>query len=300
MKSYNGIVVLIPSYNRPEILEITLPNWLRADGVSKIFIVVQASSKDILEKYRNIIERYRKDCEIVCKFTPERLGSVKARNVLLEMARKNRCKYFVMIEDDMLLLNKESLTMMVKELESDGKIGLVGGKVIVDKRRTDPDFFLNLPFNLADLMSRLTGYVFLDVKHGPRFAEYLPQFLMIKKEVLDKVQYDRVFDTPTGFREESDLQLQIKHLGYKLLYDPKVYVVHLAAQEGGNRPKISMGERVYWKARNHTIFILKWNKSFAMRIWYMFFSALILLLYRPWYGFLLLKGLRDGMRYDIR
>ena len=296
MRSNNGIAVLIPSYNRPEILEVTLPSWLNSEGVSKVFIMAQASSKDILEKYKNIISKYEKSGKLVCKLILKKLGSIKARNVLLEMASKYNYKYVVMIEDDMFQLDKKSLLMMIRDLELDNKIGLVGGKIIVNKRRMDPDFFLNLPLNLADLISRLTGYIFLDIKHGPRYAEYLPQFFMIKKEVLDKgMRYDENFDTPTGFREESDFQLQIKHLGYSLLYDPRVRIFHLAVESGGNRPKISIEERMFWKARNHTLFILKWNKSILKRLWYIMLSTLILSVYRMWCLLWIFKGVKDAI-----
>ena len=296
MRSNNGIAVLIPSYNRPEILEVTLPSWLNSEGVSKVFIMAQASSKDILEKYKNIISKYEKSGKLVCKLILKKLGSVKARNILLEMASKYNYRYIVMIDDDLLQLDKKSLMIMIRDLELDNKIGVVGGRVIVSKRRRDPDFFLNLPLNLADLISRLTGYIFVDAKHGPRYVEYMPGFFMIKKEVLDKgVRYDEIFNTPTGFREESDFQLQIKHLGYRLFYDPRVYVVHLTTEIGGNRPKISMRGRIFWKAHNHTIFILRWNKSTVKRIWYLFFSVLILTLYRMWYILSILKGTKSGL-----
>lgn len=147
------------------------------------------------------------------------------------------------------------------------------------------------------MLSRLTGYIFLDVKHGPRHSEYLPHFFMIKKEVLDKgVRYDEIFNTPTGFREESDFQLQIKYLGYKLLYDPRIYVIHLVAEGGGNRPKMSMGERMYWKARNHTVFILKWNKLVLKRVLYIMFCILTLSLYRIWHAPWIFKGVKDGTK----
>jgi GT2 family glycosyltransferase len=297
-KQPNGsIVVLIPSYDRPEMLEITLPSWLESECVGKVFIVAQASSKDIFEKYEDVIEKYKKNNEIVYKLILKRLGSVKARNALLEMTSKNNSKYAVMIEDDFLLPDRNLLITMARELELDKNVGLVGGKIItVNKRRVDPDFFVNLPINLADLMSKLTGYVFLDIRHGPRCSEFLPQFFMIKKEVLDRgVRYDEVFDTPTGFREESDFQLQIRNLEYKLLYDPRVYVVHLAAEEGGNRPKMNMEERIYWKARNHTIFVLKWNNSILKIVWYIMLSTLILSIYRVWHILWILRGVKDGI-----
>ena len=149
---------------------------------------------------------------------------------------------------------------------------------------------------MADILSRLLGYVFLDVAHGPKKSGFLPPFFMIRGEIIDKgVRYDESFDTPTGFREESDFQQQIKRMGYRLLYDPSSYVIHLAVKGGGNRPKMSMGERIYWKIRNHMFFICKWNDSIPKRMWYALVSALILLAYRPWHVFWIFNGLRDGL-----
>ena len=296
MRSGNGIAVLIPSYNRPEILKITLPSWLK-ENLIKVFVLAEASSRDTLKKYEEIIKRCDGNGQVVYKLATKKLGSVRARNTLLKMASKHGCKYVVMADDDYLLPDKTSLVIMAKKLDSNDEVGAIGGKVVViDRRRSDPDFFLNLPMNLTDLMSRLTGYIFLDIKHGPRFSEFLPPFFMIKSDVLNNVRYDEIFNTPTGFREESDFQLQIKCLGYKLLYDPRIYVIHLAAEEGGNRPKISMGERMYWKARNHTIFILKWHRSILKRAWYVMFSILILSLYRIWLVPWIFRGVKDGVR----
>jgi GT2 family glycosyltransferase len=299
MRNNNGIAVLIPSYDRPEILKITLRKWLEANFIDKIFLVAEASSRDILDKYKEVIMEYNKNGQIVYKLTLKRLGSVKARNALLEMASKHNCKYVVMADDDYILPDRNSLILMVRRLDLNDRLGAVGGKVIVKSRRKDPDFFLNLPWNLADLASRLVGYVFLDIKHGPRISEFLPHFFMLRTRILDGgIRYDEVFDTPTGFREESDFQQQIKYMGYSLLYEPKAYVIHLAAEKGGDRPeKMKMKERMYWKARNNTIFIFKWNKSILKKVWYILSSILILLLYRPWHVLQIFRGVKDGMNY---
>ena len=119
--------------------------------------------------------------------------------------------------------------------------------------------------------------------------------MLRRKELLNMVRFDEAFNTPTGFREESDFQQQIKQRGYKLLFIPQAYVLHLAPEEGGNRPGMDIKRRMYWKIRNHTVFILKWNNSTTKRIWYLFLATLILLIYRPWHVFWILKGLRDGV-----
>ncbi|MEM3437506.1 MAG: glycosyltransferase [Nitrososphaerales archaeon] len=290
-----GLAVLIPSYDRPEVLDKTLGSWLKSNLVDKVLLIVEASSEEILEKYQRVIGKYDKG-RIIYKLSLGRLGSVRARNALLDMATGQAFKYVVMADDDYILPDGSSLLRMIKWLEHFNEVEAVGGKVIVAGWREDPDFFLNLPLNLADILSRLLGYVFLDVRHGPRVSEFLPPFFMMRGEIIDKgVRYDESFDTPTGFREESDFQQQIKRMGYRLLYDPSPYVIHLAVRGGGNRPKISMGKRIYWKIRNHMFFICKWKGSILKRVWYALVSALILLAYRPWHVFWIFKGLRDGL-----
>ena len=291
------IVVLIPSYDRPEILENTLPRWLKARHVGKVLILAQASSEEILNEYEKILKHQIDYGKVTYKLVLGRLGSVKARNVLLDLVSTYNYKYVIMSDDDHFLLDENCLARITKLFELDSRIGAIGGKIIAKRLGKDPDFFLNLPINLVDLMSRLTGYVFLDIKHGPRYSEFLPPIFIMRKEVIDKgVRYDEILDSPTGFREESDLQLQIKNLGYKLLYDPGVYVIHLVNERGGNRPKMSMAKRIYWKSLTHTVFILKWNKSFLRKIWYMLVSILILSFYRTWYILWILKGVKDGIR----
>ena len=294
----DSVAVLIPSYDRPEMLEITLPRWFEAKCVKKVFVVAQSSSPDILKKYKEALVKFMKKGNIVYKLVPRRLGSVGARNVLLNMVRKESCKYALMVDDDHLWSNENCLDIMTSDLESDNNVGAIGGRVIVNGRREDPDFFLNHPLNLADLLSKLTGYVFLDIKHGPRYSQFLTPFFMVRKEILDEnVRYNTSFDVPTGFREESDFQLRIRDLGYKLLHDPRIHIIHLATETGGNRPKMNMGKRMYWKARNHTIFIFEWNGKIINRIWYIALCMLILCLYRPWHLLSIVKGVNDGMRF---
>ncbi|MCX8171859.1 MAG: hypothetical protein N3E47_07900, partial [Candidatus Bathyarchaeota archaeon] len=63
---------------------------------------------------------------------------------------------------------------------------------------------------------------------------------------------------------------------------------------GGDRPKMSMAQRMYWKARNHTVFLHKHINSSGKRLWYMGLSIIILMLYRPNYMRQIIKGVKEG------
>ncbi len=292
----DNICVLIPSFNRANVIKSTLPTWLRSRWVSRIIIVADATSDDEVGRYEEILVELNKAYggKITYALNKGRLGSVMARNKLLKLAIECDCQYAIMADDDYVLPNPEHPARMAKWLKFN-EVGAVGGKVIVvNKRAVDPDFFLNTPIPIADALTRALGYIFLDVRNGPRYAEYLTPFYMIKRDLMDRVWYSNEY-LGTAFREESDVHEQIRRLGYRLILDPEVYVYHLGLEYGGNRADTSMGNRLYWKARNHARFVRKWYNQ-PLKTWYLATGALILTLYRPWHLPIILKGLRDGLK----
>lgn len=74
--THTSITVIIPGYERPEILEVTLPNWLKAKHVGKISIVAEVPSQDTLKRYKKIIEKYGKNRKIVYKLNLGKLDPV--------------------------------------------------------------------------------------------------------------------------------------------------------------------------------------------------------------------------------
>ena len=290
------LAVLIPSYNRPEILNFALDNWLAESCIHKVVVVAEGSSKEIFAKYQEILLRHQKSGRLIYKLSATRLGSVNARNILLKIANKCDCDFIVMADDDYLPPPGQKILATCKILKANSQIGAIGGRVIVKNSTIDGDFFLNTPFSAtADILSKFTGYIFLDVKHGPRYTDYLSPFFILKKQVAKNLSYDILFDTPTAFREESDFQVQIRSSHYKLFFDPNLEVIHLAISTGGNRSIINMKDRIYWKARNCVIFNYKWTESSIKRFWYTFFCTIILSIYRPWNTTAVLKGTKDGI-----
>lgn len=296
-KTEYRIVVLIPSYDRPQILDNALNKWLSAFYVHAVIVVAEGSSAKILNRYQKILSNYQRTGRLIYKLSAKRLGSINARNLLLKLAAASECDFIVLADDDYLPPFSDSVLSACAMLNSDSQIGAIGGRVTVNNMREDGDFFLKSPFSAtADILTKFSGYIFLDVSHGPRFSEYLTPFLVLKRVVADQIIYNEMYDTPTAFREESDLQAQIKYLGYKLVFYPELEVIHLAIAQGGNRPKISLTERIFWKARNSIFFVWKWNRSLFKRVWYTTFCIVLLLFYRPWNVLAVFRGSHRGIR----
>ncbi|MDW8011313.1 MAG: glycosyltransferase [Sulfolobales archaeon] len=290
------IAILVQSFRRPKVVRISVPTWLRSRDVRYLVLIAESPIDEEIELYREAvseIERKAPGVNVIYELYKSRLGHINSRNRLLEIASKLDVDFVAIVDDDIILPNPLFLKVMVRWLEEDESAGAVGCRVIMTrKRKIDPDFFLNLPVNLADPLTRFTGFVFLNTLVGPRYAEFLPPFYIFRRSVAKNVRVIPLLGG-TAYREESDIQMQIKRLGYRLVFDPRVYVLHLGLETGGARTHASEAYRFYWKARNHAVFV---KRHFKSNPWYLLSSALLLSIYRPWHIPRILNGLRDGVK----
>ena len=287
------IFVGIPSYNRGKIFSYCLKSFTRTKLIKGFILVVDASSDREKEFYvQNLKELIEKGFEIIDDVKIGRRGSTKARNMILEYARYNLKKddVLVLYDDDYIYPGDHSLIPVIYWLK-DSSIGVVGGRVInIRRRRIDPDFALNI-YNLADNLTKITGFIFLDNTHGPRYVDYTTPLMALKAEILDKeVRYDENYGG-IGYREESDLQIQIRKLGYKIIFEPRFYTYHLAIESGGNRYS-DLENRIFWKWINHTYFMNKWRYPFHKKV----LSYMILTTYALINGPSAIKGVLKANR----
>lgn len=270
------LAVLITSYNRSELFRNTLRGWLEREEIDTLVIKADSSKRKEYERYKEVLEEI-KHKTVIYEVSDKRSGSAAAKNRVLEMALQNDCKFMIYADDDHYVPEDSDIEGSLKMLLN-RTVGIVGGKVVnVGNRAVDPDFFLDLI--IADSLSRALGYIFLDVKHGPRFAEFVPAFFMVKGEAIRDVRYDKYYDSTNGFREESDFQQGVKRAGYKIVFNPYFYVYHIPIEEGGNREE-KLSKRIYSKSKANTYFSFKWFSKYRA-VWYVVVSSIILLLYSP-------------------
>ncbi|MEL9989902.1 MAG: glycosyltransferase [Thermoproteus sp.] len=289
------VVVGIPTFNRPDILRISLPR-LAASGVDGLIVVADAVDEVTLGKYRELINDVAKSInDVIYDLNLGRRGSVNARNKVLELFLEHYGNnYAIITYDDDYIPPKTDWIRPALAHFRDANVGIVGGKVInLRRRRVDPDFSLNVMPYLADVLTEATGFIFLDTKHGPRTAKYVTHLMAIRREVIERgVRYDTQYKG-TGYREESDLQERARKLGYRIIFEPNFYTYHANLEYGGDRSE-DKPARFYWKARNNTYFMLKNQKPKIKLI----LSTYIILAYAmingPKTAKNVIKGIKDG------
>ena len=295
-----NISIGIASYNRPILFKKSLTSALDTELIHRAIVACDADSREVLKQYENIISHIRDvyNVDITYSLYLGRRGSTSARNWILDKASEMLSfnDILVLIDDDHIITGVDSLKCLIEDF-SDSEVGLVGGKIIdLTKRRIDPDFYVNLFPWLSETLTKLTGFIFLDVKHGPRYTYYLPPLLAIRVDLLKKgIRYD-VNYKGTAYREESDLQEQVRALGYKLLFDPRFKAFHLALEYGGNRADNDIASRIYWKARNHTYFAKK-NRYSSLKLCS---SLAIIAIYAFMHGLKSMKAFKKGVVDGIK
>jgi len=265
------------------------------EGIDSVIIVADATDLELLDRYKKVVENVT-NClsDVIYDIKLGRRGSVNARNMIFELAEQHFTDNYVLItyEDDYTCPFKDWLYPIRKWLNIEA-VGIVGGRVInLKRRRVDPDFNLNLLPYMADALTKAAGFIFLDTKHGPRYVEYTTHLMAIKMHLIKKgLRYDPEYGG-TGYREESDLQEQVRRLGYRIVFEPRFYVYHLNLEAGGDRAIRDVAARFYWKARNHTHFMLKHQKPMHKLI----LSNLIIMTYALLHGSEALTSAMQGLR----
>lgn len=126
----NPVPILIYSYNKARLLEMTLESVCQSDlGKSDIIVLLNGCTDDSRDVVKRAIGTYR-DHNIELLDIPINMGAPAARNYLLDHVFKTRqFKYLAYLDDD-VTLPADWLKSLVTAIEEDEQIGAVGCRVL--------------------------------------------------------------------------------------------------------------------------------------------------------------------------
>jgi GT2 family glycosyltransferase len=207
---------------------------------------------------------------------------------------------FLIFYDDDVILQENAIGNIIKNF-SDRRVGGVCGRVIDPGRRTEKS---RVHVGKISILSSFSDGFSSDIRQ--EIDTVIGCNAAWKKDVFEKVGgFDEQF-SGNAMREESDLSLRIKKIGYKIIFDPTAPVVHLREPHGGAR---KADDRLSWYFHyfsNETYFFLKHRTNILLPLFLLTRSSSIL---RCMFGFgrevsiqsllVPIRGIRDGIRkYD--
>ncbi|MBU4369953.1 glycosyltransferase family 2 protein [Patescibacteria group bacterium] len=195
-------------------------------------------------------------------------GYAQANNQAIKLAKG---KYVLILNPDVIVL-PNSIEQLIKYLQKNKKAGMVGPQLL-NPDKTVQNSCYNFPKLITPAVRRtflgklpgfkkeLARYLMLDFDHQQiKEVDWLiGACLMIKKEVLEKVGYfdERYF----LYFEDVDLAKKVWQAGYKVVYFPKVQMIHFHRRLSADRSAlVSLFSKITWVHISSALkFFIKWR-----------------------------------------
>ena len=240
------VSVVILNWNGKRFLKDCLSSLSRVKYKPLEVILVDNNSSDGSGEY---IKKYFPWVKLVAN--KENYGFAKGNNLGFQAATG---KYVLFLNNDTRVI-PDFLDILIRDFEEDPTVGCIQTQMRV----------LNQPQLLDEAGAYLTPTGFL-YHYGYRKSYRLPAYqfpreifsakgacMLIPRQVLKRVgAFDEDFFI---FFEETDLCYRIWLAGYKVIYEPRATIFHLAG--GDTADKYNYGKRIYLTFRNMTMSYLK-------------------------------------------
>lgn len=223
--------IIIVSFNTKEVTKNCLVSLSKAKGELPFEVIVSDNGS-----VDGTVELIKNDFKWVKLIENKaNLGFSKANNV----ARKLALGEFILFLNSDTLINKTALSETLKYLEDHSDVASVTCKIVLPDGKPDPDTRRSFPTPLVAL-THFTGldrvfpkssllskywYGYIDENEEHEVDVIQGAFHLSRKSVLDEVGW---FDEDYFLDgEDIDLCWKIKHKGHKIVYFPKVSIVHI-------------------------------------------------------------------------
>ena len=235
--------IVIPTYNREDSALNLIDELFKLLNKDTEIIVVEQKYNNS-DKFSNLLKK--KNIKIKYFFLKE-ASLPHARNIGIQ----NASGEIILFLDDDVKVSDMLLESHIKNY-SDKRIGGVAGRVITPGQKIETNKTnvgrINIFGNFSDGFSSSVRQE-VDTVIGCNSSW--------RKDILLKLGgFDEEY-TGNAIREDSDMSLRVKKLGYKIIFDPKSEVVHLRAPEGGSRKSEGRIKWYFDFFSNETYFFLK-------------------------------------------
>lgn len=244
------ISVIIPTYNRAEILAKVLPSYLQFPQVGEV-LVVNDGSRD---NTAGVVAKFAADDPRVKLLQhASNLGMTFARNTGIENAEGDR----VLFSEDDLALAPGSLDVMADHMQHRGADIIAGRRIWMRIGETEAQALARAnsrhwPVVNRRLLEQYSHAITADDVPAP----LVNATMLVRCEVLEKVQFADCYPG-NAWREESDFQLTAQEQGFKVVFCPHAIFYHYdraIAGRGRNRLKSDL-VYLYWIYRNNLTFL---------------------------------------------
>ncbi len=206
------VSVIIPTQNRKNSLNQTLKSLFKMNYPRKKLevVVIDNGSKDQTGDFVRLSFP-----EVKLIQNNHNIGFAPALNLGIKQSNGR----YVLITNDDVLFDKESLSELVKIIEKDKTIGIVGGKMLLSDKKT-----MALPGFRVNLWLGYHPYDFSNSDMAREMDVATGGCMLVRKSIFKKIGF---YDEGFFFcGEDYDLCLRAKKAGFKIFYSPTATIYH--------------------------------------------------------------------------
>ncbi|MEI3213487.1 MAG: glycosyltransferase family 2 protein [Lachnospiraceae bacterium] len=264
------VSVIIPTFNRVSMVCDCIDSVLQSTYKNMEILIVDNGSTD---NTREIVsDKYSNVSEVSVIRLEQNLMAAGGRNAGIKVATG---KYLLFIDSDNII-DSHMIEILVKEMKSDDKIGLVAPLAVnyhsgndIWMVSGDYNFFTTRPIALL-AHKRLE-----EVKLEKRYKTYYsPNIMMASRQAIEAVGgFDVLYYM--GY-EEADFGYRIRNAGFEGYIVTDARTRHLGYVSDGELKKLRLlgietPERAFHFAKNRTVFMKKYAKWYHLLTYYVFF-----------------------------
>jgi glycosyltransferase involved in cell wall biosynthesis len=245
-----SVSVIIPTYNRADILAKVLPSYLQFEEVSEVLVVDDGSRDRTAEVVTGFAAR---DARVKLLQHPANRGMTFARNTGIENATGD----LVLFSEDDLALAPGSLSTLAEHMAATGANIIAGRRIWMRIGESEERALARANSRRWPVVNRrLLEHYSHAMTPDDVPASLVNATMLVRREVLAQVQFANCY-LGNAWREESDFQLTAQERGFKVVFCPHAIFYHYdraIAGRGRNRLKSDL-VYLYWIYRNNLTFL---------------------------------------------
>jgi glycosyltransferase involved in cell wall biosynthesis len=258
------ITIVIPTRNRAYTLRVVAPSYFEQEKVDEI-IFVDSGDDDTAELISELAQRYPEVRARVIR--DHALSSAAAkRNVGAKHAKND----FILFCDDDEYLELGYARVCLEKLQR-LNAGAVSGRRVYMQTGETPEGALQR-FGTGLRNTSHFRYLICEMVNGAKFdgdlrVPFTNTIILTRKELLLKYPFDGYYARGSGYREETDYQMNLFVHDYPIYISNDVHSIHLPmtqVQTGGQRT--SRFNKIYWSIFYTNYFFKKYYKDYAKRV----------------------------------
>lgn len=244
------ISIIIPTFKRKN-STIRLLYSLLPQLTENYEVIIVEQHKNNNKYYRNVLSKFKERYKYI--FIKQSSTPI-AKNIGV----KNASSQYLLFLDDDVTVHDDLISHHIASLNIKN-VGGVAGRVITPGTKIE---YNNKKVGKITLLGKFTDGYSSTVKQ--EVDTVIGCNASWRKDVFYKVGgFDENY-TGNAMREESDLSLKVKQLGYRILFDPKACVTHHREEKGGNRKTEGRLKWYFHFFSNETYFYLKFKPKLLL------------------------------------